>query len=234
MVPNGEEGISSQPLKELRGYCIMNELMENCNSKKDLFWVVFDTIKRDFYDLIRNRIEDFDFEDPQKCMEGFEALFNEIKHRWDLLEKKIGKSKNLRGLLYEILFFVMAKREFEFSTKGLKILEFGSDGSENSNDFFCDVLPIYEPIPELLKNKVPKMRADFVIFCTRHNPSLVEVKSSKPKRLSSNIEWTNIGCIWHNCYYFLAYPKKDVDFPKDIGSWVFERMDVQKTTENKD
>jgi hypothetical protein len=47
----------------------MDGFTEKCSSKQDLFWMVFDTIKRDFYDLIRKRIEDFDWEDPRKCME---------------------------------------------------------------------------------------------------------------------------------------------------------------------
>ncbi|MGC1120352.1 MAG: hypothetical protein WBA22_04585 [Candidatus Methanofastidiosia archaeon] len=157
-------------------------------------------------------------------MDEFEALFDEIKDKWESLEEKIGKSRSLTGLLYEILFFVMAKRDFEYTTKGLKILGFDSTVSEGSEDFFCDVLPIYEPIPELLKNKAPKMRADFIIFSTGYNPSLIDVKSSESTELVKNVEWTRIGCLWHNCYYFLAYPRKDVEFPKDIGSWIFQKL----------
>jgi hypothetical protein len=198
----------------------MDESVENLNSKQDLFWVIFDTIKRDFYDLIRKRIEGFDWKDPKKCMDGFEALFDEIKNKWGFLEEKIGESKSLRGLLYEILFFVMTKRDFEFSTKGLIILGFDSDESE---DLLFDVLPIYEPIPELLKKKAPQMRADFIIFSNKYNPLLVEVKSSRPK-LSNKIKWTIIGCKWHNCYYYLAYPKEGIEFPTRINDWEFEML----------
>ena len=205
---------------------------------EEKYWIVFDWLKREFFIMIKDRITNIDW--AGHWVKNLEDIYNNVIWEWKqiediLLQYNNFSLKRLKGILYEVLFYLSCI-EASSIFKGSWIIELTGDPPiPNEEPPWLEIIPIYDILPKTFRIKeankwtlrAPQIEADFIVCYWDEKGSLplgfVDVKANlknykKPKRV-----WYALGCkYFYNAILQIARPK--VDYPKDLKDWKVQQV----------
>jgi len=210
----------------------LNALYKLKIDDKKKFWIVFDWLKREYFDWIKNKIKDINWE--EEWLNDFERILDEAIENWSHFESTFSQyenipTKRLKGILYEVLFYISCIKTSSIF-KGSWIMELNNDPlCPNREPPWFEVVPIYDILPKTFNLndgskkvlKAPQIEADFLILywdkMGTHPLVFVDVKKNLNKYKPKDAVWNALGCKWSNAILAIATPKKD--FPRDLKDW---------------
>ena len=169
---------------------------------------VADDVKARLFGLLRERTSAIDYLDYHKYHEELERIHSLLVGEWLKIEREFRdipgidlKRLKLKGYLFEALFYYACLKSQAYFVDA-EILEISGERFEESPPWF-EATPLYDIIPSLHRvgkeRKAPQTDADFIVSYADDKgpspPSLVDVKSRKPRPTKRNKErWSPVLC----------------------------------------
>jgi hypothetical protein len=190
-------------------------------------WLLFNKLREEF--------EKINFLDYRRYKEDLERIPDLLITEWEKIKKRFQKepafeSRNLRGFLFEALFYY-ACLKIEALFKDAEILEMEGRKIRNEYPPWFEATPLYDVIPPLhhfhKRGKIirnPQTKCDFLVTFVNDKgplpPALVDVKSNKPRRdYIKKFDWQVISAMRRGFIFQFAYPKEGIKYPKSLEEW---------------
>jgi hypothetical protein len=199
------------------------------------FWEIADYVKRRLFNTLREKTQSVNYLDYNEYQRAFEEIYDSLMDEWKKIQGEFkGKasfsSERLRGYLLEVLFYY-ACLKVQASLIDAEILEM--DGVKLGEEYpaWFEVTPLYDIVAPLhhitqgdvRKRKAPQTRADFLVTYVDDSgplaPSLVDVKSRKPRKWRAEWGWQVTASMRRGFTYQIAYPINGVKYPKNLEEW---------------
>jgi len=197
-------------------------------------WAAADYTKRRLFNILREETQKIDYLDYHGYRRAFESIYDTLVKEWKKIQVELGQnlsidSKRFEGYLLEALFYYACLK-----LQGLhidaEILEMEGEKFEESPPWF-EATPLYDIIAPLhhitergvRRRKAPQTKADFLVTCVTDKgptpPSLLDVKSRKPRRWRAEWGWQTTAALRRGFLFQLAYPKNGIKHPKNLDEW---------------
>ena len=194
---------------------------------------IADRVKRRLFNRLRDATQSINYLDYQEYKRAFGAIPDLLLAEWAKIREELKEEpklrERLRGYLFEALFYY-ACLDVQASFMDADLAEFGGAEFGESAPWF-EATPLYDIIPTLhhvkegkiRKRRVPQTGADFLITYVGDSgplaPSLVDVKSVKPKDWDSKWGWEIAAALRRGFRFELAYPASGIEHPENLDEW---------------
>ena len=198
------------------------------------FWLLADYVKRRLFNRLRDSFYQIDYLSYHKYREAVERIYEDVLNEWNEIKSELSQLsdrtiKRLKGFLFEALFYYSCLK-IESLFKDAEILEMAGVKFEKHPPWF-EATPLYDIVPMLhhlkeddkLIRKSPQTLADFLITYVDdtgpYPPSLIDVKSRKPRGWDERWEWCYIAAMRRGFIFQIVYPKEGIRYPRDLAEW---------------
>jgi len=218
-------------------YDMLNVLLNLRTEGEERFWVVFDWLKREFFVLLKAEITSIDWKGD--WLKELERIYERVVAEWRQTERLLSRYdfqvKRLKGVLYEVLFYLSCV-ETSSVFKASWIMELAGDPLvPDEKPPWFEVIPIYDIIPRTFRIKVnnkwvvrtPQIEADFMICYWDEKGSLplafVDVKGNLKRVDPEKAIWNALGCrYFYNSILQIAHP--ETEYPRNLKEWEIKQV----------
>jgi len=198
------------------------------------FLIILDWTRREFFTLIKEKMKKIDWK-KGNWLKAIECIFDDIIYEWEEIENfflnyKKFPIKRLKGVLYEILFYLSTLKTSTLF-KGSWIMEIAGDPLiPNEEPPWLEIIPIYDILPRTFRIKekekwilrAPQIEADFIVGFWDEKGTLpltfIDVKANLKNYDQKTMVWSALGCKWfYNSILQISIP--NTSYPKELKEW---------------